>query len=90
MFREIGLIWRIPVYICNAMEMVAKGGGVLQLHCESGNIIEYLENKLIAEGHTHPTDFPAACPDWAEEEAINRAIKMGAATGCPTYVVHLS
>ena len=77
-------------YICNAMDMVAKGGGVLQLHCESGNIIEYLENKLMAEGHTHPTDFPTACPDWAEEEAINRAIKMGAATGCPTYVVHLS
>ena len=77
-------------HICSAMELVAAGGGVLQLHCESGNIIEYLENKLIAEGHTHPTDFPAACPDWAEEEAINRAIRMGAATNCPTYVVHLS
>jgi dihydropyrimidinase len=77
-------------YICQAMELVAAGGGVMQLHCESGNIIEYLENKLIAEGHTHPTDFPSACPDWAEEEAINRAVKMGVATGCPTYVVHLS
>ena len=77
-------------YICNAMDMVSQGGGVLQLHCESGNIIEYLENKLIGEGHTHPTDFPTACPDWAEEEAINRAIKMGSATRCPTYVVHLS
>ena len=77
-------------YICQSMEMVAKGGGVLQLHCESGNIIEYLENKLLSEGHTHPTDFPTACPDWAEEEAINRAIKMAAATNCPTYVVHLS
>ena len=77
-------------YICDAMDLVSRGGGVLQLHCESGNIIEFLENKLIAEGHTHPVDFPAACPDWAEEEAINRAIKMGAATNCPTYVVHLS
>jgi dihydroorotase-like cyclic amidohydrolase len=77
-------------YICQAMEMVAKGGGVLQLHCESGNIIEYLENKLIAEGHTHPTDFPSSYPDWAEEEAINRAVKMAMATRCPTYVVHLS
>jgi dihydropyrimidinase len=72
------------------MEHVSAGNGVLQLHCESGNIIEYLENKLLGEGHTHPTDFPAACPDWAEEEAINRAIRMGAATNCPTYVVHLS
>ena len=77
-------------YICDAMDLVSRGGGVLQLHCESGNIIEFLENKLIAEGHTHPVDFPMACPDWAEEEAINRAIKMGAATNCPTYVVHLS
>jgi len=77
-------------YICQAMDLVAKGGGVLQLHCESGNIIEYLENKLLDEGHTHPTDFPTACPDWAEEEAINRAIKMAGATRCPTYVVHLS
>ena len=50
-------------YICEAMEMVARGGGVLQLHCESGNIIEYLENKLIADGHTHPEFFPVACPD---------------------------
>ena len=77
-------------YICDAMDLVSRGGGVLQLHCESGNIIEFLENKLIGEGHTHPVDFPTACPDWAEEEAINRAIKMGAATNCPTYVVHLS
>ena len=77
-------------YICQAMDLVSQGGGLMQLHCESGNIIEYLENKMIAEGHTHPTDFPTACPDWAEEEAINRAINMGTATRCPTYVVHLS
>ena len=84
--------WRMcdDDYICNAMDLVASGGGVMQLHCESGNIIEYLENKLIHEGHSHPTDFPRACPDWAEEEAINRAVNMSSATRCPTYVVHLS
>ena len=77
-------------YICKAMDLVAAGGGVMQLHCENGNIIDYLENKLIAEGHVHPTDFPSAAPDWAEEEAINRAVMMGSATRCNTYVVHLS
>jgi dihydropyrimidinase len=30
-------------YICQTMDMVSRGGGVLQLHCESGNIIDYLE-----------------------------------------------
>jgi dihydropyrimidinase len=77
-------------YICEAMETVSQGGGLMQLHCESGNIIDFLENKLVANGCTHPTDFPSACPEWAEEEAINRAVKMGALTNCPLYVVHLS
>ncbi|MBD47701.1 MAG: hypothetical protein CL891_01185 [Dehalococcoidia bacterium] len=77
-------------YLCEAMELVSRGGGVMQLHCESGNIIDYLENKLMEEGHTHPTDFPLSCPPWAEEEAINRAVRMGEVTGCPIYVVHLS
>jgi hypothetical protein len=33
----------------------------------------------MAEGRVHPKDFPQACPDWVEEEAINRAIKMASA-----------
>jgi dihydropyrimidinase len=77
-------------FICQAMELIAAGGGITQLHCENGDVIDFLEDKMMAEGRVHPTDFPQACPDWVEEEAINRAIKLGALTNCPTYVVHLS
>ncbi len=77
-------------FICRAMELIAAHGGLTQLHCENGDVIEYLENKAIAEGRVAPREFPATCPDWAEEEAINRAIKMGGLTGSPVYVVHLS
>ncbi|MBI3330119.1 MAG: amidohydrolase family protein [Nitrospinae bacterium] len=77
-------------FICQAMEIISAGGGITQLHCENGDIIDFLEDKLMAEGRVHPRDFPTACPDWVEEEAINRAIKMGALTNCPAYVVHLS
>jgi dihydropyrimidinase len=77
-------------FICRAMEAIAALGGLTQLHCENGDVIDYLEGKAIAEGRVHPRDFPATCPDWAEEEAINRAIKLGGLTGCPVYVVHLS
>jgi dihydropyrimidinase len=77
-------------FVCQAMEMIATGGGITQLHCENGEVIDYLEDKMMAEGRVHPTDFPEACPEWVEEEAIHRAIKMGALTRCPTYVVHLS
>ncbi len=77
-------------FIIAAMERIAALGGLCQLHCENGDVIDYLERKAIAEGRVKPTDFPATCPDWAEEEAINRAVAMGALTGCPVYVVHLS
>ena len=77
-------------YIAKVMEIVAAHNGLVQLHCENGDVIDYLEDKAIAEGRTHPRDFPATCPIWAEEEAINRAILLGAMTNCPTYVVHLS
>ncbi len=77
-------------FICQAMEGIAHLGGVMQLHCESGDVIHYLEEKALAEGRVHPREFPATCPDWTEEEAINRAIRMGALTGSPIYVVHLS
>jgi dihydropyrimidinase len=77
-------------FICKVMERLAALNAVCQLHCENGDILCYLEDKAIAEGRTAPTDFPETCPDWAEEEAINRAILIGRLTGCPVYVVHLS
>src|SRR5437763_466819 len=77
-------------FIAKPMERLAPLGGLCQLHCENGDILCYLEDKAIAEGRTAPTDFPPTCPDWTEEEAINRAILIARLTGCPMYVVHLS
>jgi dihydroorotase-like cyclic amidohydrolase len=77
-------------FIAKTMERLAALGGLCQLHCENGDVLCYLEDKAIAQGRTAPTDFPATCPDWTEEEAINRAILIGRLTDCPVYVVHLS
>ena len=73
-----------------ASQLIAAHGGLCQLHCENGDVISWLEDRALAEGRVKPTDFPATCPDWTEEEAINRAILIGKLTGCPVYVVHLS
>jgi dihydropyrimidinase len=77
-------------FIAATMERLAALGGLCQLHCENGDVLYHLEQKAIAEGRVKPTDFPATCPPWTEEEAINRAIRIGGMTGCPVYVVHLS
>jgi dihydropyrimidinase len=76
--------------IARAMELIGAHGGVCQLHCENGDVLAFLEDKYIAAGRVHPRYFPETCPDWTEEEAINRAIKIGGLTRCPVYVVHLS
>ena len=76
--------------IAGAMDLIGRHGGLCQLHCENGDVIAWLEDRALAAGHVHPCDFPATCPDWTEEEAINRAILIGRMTGCPVYVVHLS
>ena len=77
-------------FIAKTMDILGRLGGVCQLHCENGDILCYLEDKAIAAGRTAPVDFPATCPDWTEEEAINRAILIGKLAECPVYVVHLS
>jgi dihydropyrimidinase len=77
-------------FICRALEVIGGAGGLAQFHCENGDVIAYLEDKALAAGRVAPTDFPATCPDWTEEEAINRVVHMGALTGAPVYVVHLS
>ena len=77
-------------FIAKTMERLAALGGICQLHCENGDVLCYLEDKAIAAGRTAPTDFPPTCPDWTEEEAINRAVLIARLTGCPAYVVHLS
>lgn len=77
-------------HILKVMETVGAHGGVVQLHAENGELIDYLEDKAIAEGRVRPTDFPATAPPIAEEEAVARAIVLGRVANCPTYIVHLS
>jgi dihydropyrimidinase len=77
-------------FLCRAMERIGAAGGLAQLHAENGDVLSHLEAKALAEGRVQPRDFPPTCPDWTEEEAINRGIRIGALAGCPVYVVHLS
>jgi len=88
-YKKRGIICRDD-HIAKVMEAVAPRGGIVMLHCENGDAIDYLEEKALAEGCTHPRCFPSTVPPWTEEEAVNRAILLGNMTGCITYVVHLS
>jgi len=65
-------------------------GALAQVHAENGELIAYLQAKMIAEGVTSPLGHVLSRPPQCEGEATGRAITMAEITGVPLYVVHVS
>ena len=76
--------------IAKVMEMVAKYGGLVTVHAENGEVIDYLRQKFVSEGKIEPKYHPISRPDSMEEEAINRVIEIAKLTNCKLYIVHVS
>lgn len=65
-------------------------GAVAQVHAENGELIAWLQAKLLAEGVTAPRGHARSRPPVLEGEATHRAIVMAETVGVPLYVVHVS
>ncbi|MFP4023498.1 MAG: dihydropyrimidinase [Thiohalospira sp.] len=76
--------------IFRVMHTVGKAGGIVMLHCESGDKIEELRNKLAKENKLSPEYHPVSRPPQTESEAVQMAIEMAKLTRCPIYIVHTS
>ncbi len=76
-----------------ALEETKKLGGIICVHAESVDVLDYLVEK-----YHNPEDmkkYGAYChvlsrPNCVEEEAIQRAIKWTEVTGGRLYIVHMS
>lgn len=65
-------------------------GALPQVHAENGELIAYLQAKLLAEGVRSPLGHVLSRPPQCEAEATLRAITMAEITETPLYVVHVS
>jgi len=65
-------------------------GALIAVHAENGDVIAYLTNKHIAEGHKEPVWHAYSHPPEAEAEATHRGIVLAGMAGAPIYFVHLS
>ncbi|HEY2901536.1 MAG TPA: amidohydrolase family protein [Polyangia bacterium] len=72
------------------MKATAEAGGVTLIHCEDLPIIECCTAMLAHQHRTTLRAYAESRPAAAENIATERAIEMCRATGCPTYIVHLS
>ena len=65
-------------------------GGLISVHAENGDILNYLINKHVAEGKKEPIWHALSHPPETEAEATHRAVVMAGMTGAPLYVVHMT
>ena len=69
---------------------LSSSGGLLTVHPENNDIIDYLKNKFAAEGKLSPKYHGESRPSRCEGEAVNRMADITSVTDCPLYIVHLS
>jgi dihydropyrimidinase len=76
--------------ILKVMKAVGKAGGIVTVHCESGDKIEILRNKFFEESHTEPKYHSLSRPAELEAGAVKTAIDLAKEANCPVYIVHVS
>jgi dihydropyrimidinase len=65
-------------------------GGLISVHAENGDVLNYLINKHIAEGKKEPIWHALSHPPEAEGEATYRAVSLAGMAGAPLYIVHMT
>ncbi|MFD2208221.1 dihydropyrimidinase [Virgibacillus halophilus] len=65
-------------------------GGLVMVHAENGDVINYLTEKALEEGRTEPINHALTRPPELEGEATGRAAKLTALADSQLYVVHVT
>ena len=68
----------------------AEIGAMPLVHAENGDVVAFLQQKLLGEGNNGPEAHGYSRPPEVEGEATNRAIMIADQAGVPLYVVHVS
>ncbi len=65
-------------------------GGLVNVHCENGWLVDYMTARLLEEGKTEPRWHPRSRPAPFEAEATQRAVTLASIAGAPLHIVHLT
>lgn len=76
--------------LLGVMRKAKQLGALVNTHCENGELVEYLQNKLFSENKTAPKYHALSRPSYIEGYGTETAITFAEATGCPVYIVHVT
>lgn len=84
---------RFQARIVEFMHLIAQAGrhnALTTVHCELQPVIDYMTERLLAEGKGHPRFFPFSRPVHTEAAATAEAVSFCLGAEAPVYMVHLS
>jgi dihydroorotase-like cyclic amidohydrolase len=73
-----------------AMEKAAKYDGIMVVHAEDDDIVQFNYEKFREEGRTEGANLHLVHNKLSEQLAFRRTIGVAAATGAAVYFVHTS
>jgi dihydropyrimidinase len=73
-----------------AMEKVAKNDGIMVVHAEDDDIVQFNYERFAAEGRTDGTNLAEVHTKLSEGLAFDRIIRVASVTGAAVYFVHTS
>ena len=73
-----------------AMGVMARHGGMLQVHCEDPVLLDAAVAGALARGETAPRFHASSRPPYVEAVATMRALAFARLADAPVHVVHLS
>ena len=72
------------------LKRIGEIGGIVGTHCENGDLVKELTNKLRLEGKLSPYYHPMSRPPLVEAEAVFRYLSIARLADVPVNIVHLS
>jgi len=73
-----------------AMEKAARHGGIMAVHAEDHDIVQFMYEKFREEGRLEGRNLPLIHNKLSELLSFRRTIQLAAATGAAVYFVHTS
>src|ERR1700751_1485964 len=73
-----------------AMEKVAKNDGIMVVHAEDDDIVQFNYERFAEEGRTEGANLHLVHTKLSEELAFDRVIRLARASGAGVYFVHTS
>lgn len=78
-------------WILEVLRRMKKHGGITAVHAENHAIVNRLRDQFQAQGHLDAIYHPLSRPDYVEEEAVERILRLAHIAGdAPIYIVHLT